>query len=135
MTERPPALLRKPEPYTPEEIEEAARAIPAMHAEAVRRCLAVAALLRTVRAMSGWPAQASLVSDVEELGRTAESLRQATSRPATDLSEAEAALDAIEESCAAFNAASGAVAAAATAAVATQNLPASAAGPIPPIKL
>lgn len=125
MTQRPPALLRDPEPYTPEEIEEAAQAIPEMHAKAVRRCLAVATLLRTVRAMSGWPTQAPLVSDVEELGRAAESLRLATSRPATNLAEAEAASAAIEDACAAFNAASDVVAAAATAAVAaaTQNLP------------
>ena len=72
--------------------------------------------------MTSWPMQASLVSAVEELGRAAESLCLATSRPATTLAEAEAAMAAIDDALAALNTSNEAVAAAMKAAVGRQNL-------------
>lgn len=118
------AVEADPEPYTSEEIEEAAQAMPEMHAVALRHRLVAAKLLGDVRAMPARPMQASLVPAVEELGRAAESLCLATSRPATTLAEAEAAMAAIDDALAAFNTSNEAVAAAMNAAVGRQNLPA-----------
>ncbi|MDN3563120.1 hypothetical protein ACFQY5_40065 [Paeniroseomonas aquatica] len=111
------AVEADPEPYTSEELEEAAQAMPEMHAVALRHRLVAAKLLGDVRAMPARPMQASLVSAVEELGRAAESLCLATSRPATTLAEADAAMAAIDDALAAFNTSNKAVGAAMKAAV------------------
>ena len=86
------AVEADPEPYTSEELEEAAQAMPEMHAVALRHRLVAAKLLGDVRAMPAGPMQASLVFAVEELGWAAESLCLATSRPATTLAEADATM-------------------------------------------